>query len=133
MRYVPTGPAAPTSPPAATASAMRSAVRELRAEAARCAWAAREPLQTFLHRPAGAPAADGTPDRLGGLLTELRAATTQYVCAVRSEGARPEQMLVGVKAFVREAMVAEGWPDRDAVQAITAEVVGWSIAAYYDR
>lgn len=84
--------------------------------------------------PAADDGADGAAsDPLPGLLATLRAVTTRYVCRMRGDGARPEQMLVRVKACVREAMAAEGWHDPEAVQALTAAVVGWSIAAYYDR
>lgn len=78
-------------------------------------------------------AEDLAADPITGLLAQLRAATTVYVCRLRSDGARPEQMLVGVKALVREAMVADGWYDPEATQALLAHVVRWSIAAYYDR
>ena len=141
MRYVPTD--APLTP----AVAVRGAVHDLRVEAERRAWATR-PLRDFSALTssasartapvlAGAAASesasqDGVPDPLVGLLGQLRAVTARYVCALRSGGARPEQMLVQVKAFVREAMTAEGWTDPDATQAITAEVVRWSITAYYD-
>ena len=130
MRYVPTDPAP------APAVAVRRAVHDLRAEAERRAWASR-PLRYaptsgdiggHPDDPAGA-----APDPLVGLLAQLRAVTTRYVCGLRADGARPEQMLVQVKTFVREAMAAEGWADPEAVRALTAEVVRLSIAAYYDE
>lgn len=79
-----------------------------------------------------APSLDAAPDLLVGLLAQLRAVTTRSVRRMRAAGARPEQMLVRVKACVREALAAEGWHDVEAVQVITAHVVSWSIAAYYD-
>ena len=135
---------------------MRGAVRRLRREHTRRArpvrpsapLAAGTPaLATWLARasaPESAGAGDGEveadagtdgadSDPLVGLLETLRAVTTRYVCRMRGAGARPEQMLVRVKACVREAMDAEGWHDPEAAQMLTAAVVTWSIAAYYDR
>jgi hypothetical protein len=72
------------------------------------------------------------PDALHGLLMQLRAATARYVRRLRAEGALPEQMLPRVRAFVRVAMTAEGWPAPEAAQALTALVVCWSLEAYDD-
>ncbi|HEY0776999.1 MAG TPA: hypothetical protein VGD56_03440 [Gemmatirosa sp.] len=84
------------------------------------------------HRPV--PSESGVAfDPVPGLLAQLRAATTVYVCGLQATGARPEQMLVRVKALVRDAMAAEGWHDVEATDALVAHVVRWSIAAYYDR
>lgn len=144
MRYVPSRsgepPPSPTTPPAGAAAAgataaVRQAVRELRTLAERRAWATRGPFRG----PAPVPTPHawfgeaGHPAPSGDVLADLHAATARYVRTLRDEGARPEQMLVRVKACVRDAMEAERWQDPDAVQALTAEVVGWSIAAYYDR
>ena len=144
-------------PEARASGAVRGAVRRLRREHARqavpvqprAALVAEAPaLATWLARTSAPESAgtvhdgtvhdgagaDGTlPDALVGLLGTLRAVTTRYVCRMRGAGARPEQMLVRVKACVREAMDAEGWYDPEAVQVLTAAVVTWSIAAYYDR
>lgn len=79
-----------------------------------------------------APAASAS-DPLVGLLAQMRAVTTQYVCALRADGVPVERMLPGVKALVREAMRAERWHDDHAAQVLTVLVVEWSIAAYYDR
>lgn len=147
VRYVPTPPspppASPTSALPGQASVLTPAVRhtmhDLHAAAAGRAWAARFGRSARARPAPGdfAAAADGLAppagDPLAEALAQFRAATACYACALRSEGARPEQMLVRVKAFVREAMAAEGWSDYEAVQALTAEAVGWSIAAYYDR
>lgn len=126
-------------------------VHDLRREAEGRAWAIRavrgethlrEPLSpagavdgsadTAAHAAASDAAYDATCDPLVALLTQLRAATTRYVLELRAEGARPEQMLVQVKAFVREAMSVDRWTDPEATRALTEEVVRWSIAAYYD-
>jgi hypothetical protein len=143
VRHVPTGATAPTTGPTdpaaepATAAEVRRAVHDLRVAAERPgaaipAWATRT-------RPApagpGASRGDGPADAsdpLVGLLAQLRAVTTRYVRGLRAGGARPEQMLVRVKELLNEAMTSDGWRDPAAATALTAEVVRWSIAAYYD-
>ncbi len=143
MRYVPTdSPAAPTT--------VGRLMHDLRTAAERRACAGRVtfggardalPLATAAaagttpaaEAPAAECPAEAARDPLVGLLAELRAVTTRYVRGLRAGGARPEQMLVQVKAFIQDAMAAEGWHDSEAAQALTAEVVGWSIAAYYDQ
>jgi hypothetical protein len=69
---------------------------------------------------------------LEGLLARLHVATHRYVRALRADGARPEQVVLQVRAFVRDALAAEGW-DGGAARALTSRIVGWSIDAYYDR
>jgi len=154
VRYVPDAqtPPSPSPPASALTPVVRRTVHDLHAEADGRAWAARLGhvgsslgRRTAAHLvpdtaaawPAGAIGDNGADpvdgDRLVGLLALLRAETTRYVCALRAEGARPEQMLVQVKAFVHQAMVAEAWFDPEATRALTAEVVRWSIDAYYDR
>lgn len=161
MRYVPTPPALPTSAPAGglvpltpvpLTPAVRRTVHDLRAAAAGRAWASRFGRGSAARpafgsvsangalpaAPAGGPTAAESLDPLAGdplseALAQFHQATTRYVCELRAGGARPEQMLVRVKAFVREAMAAEGWTDPEAVQALTAQAVTWSINAYYDR
>ena len=76
---------------------------------------------------------DSASDPLVRLLAELRAVTTRYVVGLRADGAPPEQMLVRVKAMVREALAAEGWHDPESTRSLIDAVVGWSIDAYYDR
>lgn len=127
--YVPTSPSGAPEPAPTPGSAVRGAVRGLRGEAERRAWATRP-----LFRPAAVPSTGAAEsDPLVGHLAQLRAVTTQFVCGLRADGARPEQMLPRVKTLVREAMSAEGWHDPEAARALTEHVVRWSIDAYYDR
>ena len=77
----------------------------------------------------GARPADGSPE-LAGLLGGLRAAVTRYVRERREVGVPVERVLVEVKGLVREAQRREGW--HDTAGAVQSEVVGWSIAAFYD-
>lgn len=149
-------PAVGTVATSGPSAAVRGAVRRLRREHERRAgavgawevseWLARlVAVQTRLRDSAAvAPeragpgasasaAAEPAGDPLVGLLAQLRAVTTRYVCRMRGDGMRPEQMLVRVKACVREAMAADGWHDPQALRALTAAAVAWSIAAYYDR
>ena len=72
-------------------------------------------------------------DSVVGLLAQLRAIVTRNVCRLRAEGARPEQVLVQVKTWLREAITAERWNEPRILEALNARVVDWSIAAYYDR
>ena len=135
VRYVPTMPSAATEPGSTAAAAVRHAVHDLRVETERRAWATRPPRDRTFPRPAlpvAGASIGGRPDPLLALLAELQAVTTRYVRQLRAGGARPEQMVVQVKTFVRDAMLAEGWADPDATRALTAEVVRWGIDAYYD-
>jgi hypothetical protein len=154
MRYVPTGATAPThgpadpaaepTAPANAAAAARRAVHDLRIEterrgAAPPAWATRTPRPASGRTPAlpdATAAGENDPldlsDPVVALLAQLRTVMTRYVRGLRATGARPEQMLVQVKGFVRDAMTADGWRDPEAARVLTAEVVRWSIAAYYD-
>ena len=77
----------------------------------------------------GAPLADGSPEP-AGLLVGLRAAVTRSVHERRAAGVPVERVLVEVKGLVGEAQRREGW--RDVAGAVQSEVVGWSIAAFYD-
>jgi hypothetical protein len=110
-------------------------VHQLRLEAERRSWALR-PVRdgggTPLMLPADRSSRGTTSDPLVALLAQLRAVTTRYVYTLRAQGARPEQMIVQVKGLVREVMGAEGWVDPEASRVLTAEVVRWSIDAYYD-
>ena len=115
----------------AASSPFRRAVRGLHAETRRRV----SPTGALpLPPPSAAPiaGADGS-DPLVRELAQLRAAVTRHVCGLRAQGMSPEQMLVQVKALVREGMAGEGWHDLSAVQLLTSHVVAWSIAAYYDR
>jgi hypothetical protein len=144
VRYVPTHP--DSSPD--SQQALRGAVHDLRLEAERRAWA-RRPTRGVLGGmgglgallapltpptlPADSPPHDPASDPLVGILALLRTEVTRYVYGLRAEGARPEQMIVQVKGFVREIMRGEGWTDDpDATRLLTAQVVRWSIEAYYD-
>lgn len=82
--------------------------------------------------PAAPAAGDVACSALAGCLAELRAVTAHYVCGLRAEGVRPEQMLPRVKALVRDALVAERWRDPEPTEALMAHVVRWSIEAYFD-
>jgi hypothetical protein len=129
-------PAAPA--PARRDPAARGAVRRLRLELERrAATAARASVEdAALFRRAestGDVGEDDASDPLVELREQLHALTTRAVCRVRAEGVGPEQMLVRVKACVRELLAAEGWHDPQVRQVLTAHVVGWSIDAYYDR
>jgi hypothetical protein len=64
------------------------------------------------------------------LLEHLRSTVARYVSARRAEGAAVERVLPEVKCLVREAESSEGW--RDGSDVIMAQVVRWTIAAYYD-
>lgn len=135
VRYVPTVPSAPTDLGPIAAVAVRNAVHDLRVETERRAWATRPPRDRAFPTPAlpvAGASTRGRPDPLVALLAQLQAVTTRYVRGLRAGGARPEQMVVQVKTFVRDAMLAEGWADPDATRALTAEVVRWGIDAYYD-
>jgi len=76
---------------------------------------------------------DAARDTVVGLLAQLRAIITRHVCRMRAEGAWPEQVLVVMKTVLREAMTAERWNEPRILEALTARIVDWSIAAYYDR
>jgi len=76
---------------------------------------------------------DAATESVVGLLAQLRAIVTRNVCRMRAEGAWPEQVLVQVKTWLREAMTAERWNEPRILEALNARVVDWSIAAYYDR
>lgn len=87
-------------------------------------WSASDEWETKLELPES--------ERLAELLAELRAMTARYTCCLRADGARPERMLPQVKHLVREAMQAEAWGNPAAEDALMAQVVRWSIEAYYD-
>jgi hypothetical protein len=131
VQYVPTDPSE-LAATQHTSSPVQRAVRSLQTVAGRRAWPARA-LPTTPAPPVLPDAARDEDDPLVGLLAQLRGAITRYVFQLRAEGARPEQVLVQVKAHVREAMVAERWLDPRATKTLTGAVVRWSIDAYYDR
>lgn len=134
MRHVLTDAAASDHTSSASRN-VRQAVRSLHIGSLLRDWATR-PLaapSALLAALSTASAKTGEADPLVGLLAQLRAAITGYVCQLRADGARPEQTVVRVKALVREAMADDKWYDPAAVQTITAEAVRWSIHAYFDR
>jgi hypothetical protein len=64
-----------------------------------------------------------------GLRAELRAAVTAYVRHLRREGEPPQRMLVLVKDAVGDSLPTQ--LDQTDRRALLADVVRWSIAAYY--
>jgi hypothetical protein len=73
---------------------------------------------------------------LVGHLDQLRATLTRYVGERRDAGAPVERVLPEVKGLVREAAAREAaaralWVD--TADALVAQVVRWTIAAYYDQ
>lgn len=73
----------------------------------------------------------GAPDALVDLLAALRSATTHYAGMLRREGVRPERVLPEVKALVRDVMAVDSAGDPATVRVIEAQVVQWSLQAYY--
>jgi hypothetical protein len=65
------------------------------------------------------------------LLDQLRTAVAHYVSERRRAGAPIERVLPDVKALVRKAVAYEGW--YDAAEPLMRQVVGWTIAAFYDQ
>ena len=71
----------------------------------------------------------GEPDNeLRALRALARAAATAYARRLRAEGLTPERMLV----LVKTATSNHGFPGFGA-QALTSDIVTWSIDAYYDE
>ena len=64
------------------------------------------------------------------LLAHLRSAVTRYTHERRDAGAPVERVVPEVKGLVREATACERWCD--PADTLTAQVVRWAIAAYYD-
>ena len=63
--------------------------------------------------------------------TELREAVRAYVRDLRDEGQPPQRMLVLVKSAVRDSTPLRTEP-LEARQELTADVVRWSVEAYYE-
>jgi hypothetical protein len=74
---------------------------------------------------------DAPSAQLVGLLGHLRATVDRYVRERREAGLAVERVLPEVKGLVREALVIEGWPD--SADTLMAQVVRWTIRAYYDQ
>lgn len=70
----------------------------------------------------------GDVDEFGALRAMVRAAATAYVRRLRAEGTTPERMLV----LVKSATIDRGFPGFGA-QALTNDIVRWSIEAYFDE
>jgi hypothetical protein len=106
----------------AVASAVTHAVARDAAERAAEPWP----------RPAAGDAAapgERSPE-LDRLLAHLRATVARYVVGRHDAGAPIERVLPEVKGMVREAAACEAWYDAD--DTLMRQVVGWTIAAYYD-
>lgn len=106
----------------AATESVRRGVAEVRAAEAR-RWAA---LFAYDVAADAAP-----PPELVPLLAQLRASVAAYVCRLRDDGVPPERAIAGVKAVVQEARSPDGrlaGPDQ-----LMAQVVRWSIEAYYDE
>lgn len=74
-------------------------------------------------------AAAHAPDMVGQV-ARLRAVIAAYVAERRTAGAGLERVLPEVRDIVRDAELAEGWPDELGV--LMAQVVRWTIEAYVD-
>jgi hypothetical protein len=111
--------------------AERSAITKAATEAVRRDAADRAALQRapVATRDATSSTRASSADLIG-LLEHLRTVVARYVCDRRVAGAPIERVLPEVKALVREAVAYEGW--HDAAEALMRQVVGWTIAAYYD-
>jgi hypothetical protein len=109
----------PVSPPVASEMVRRAVARVRDAEARR-------------RRALRRAAQDQEPSaELVRLLAQLRASITVHVGRLRDDGVPPERMLPQVKVLVQETMAAEGW--QDPSNTLLAQVVRWSIEAYYDE
>jgi hypothetical protein len=81
---------------------------------------------------APAPVGDTAPSTaLVHLLQHLRTTVAAYVASRRAEGAAIERVLPEVKCLVREAASCEQW--HDPMDALMAQVVRWTIDAYYEQ
>jgi hypothetical protein len=67
------------------------------------------------------------------LLGNLRSTVDGHVRERREAGLPVERVLREVKGLVREASVLEGWFDPAAADTLMAQVVRWTIMAYYDE
>ena len=81
---------------------------------------------------APAPVGDTVPSAaLVHLLQHLRSTVAAYVASRRAAGAALERVLPEVKCLVREAASCEQW--HDPSDTLMAQVVRWTIDAYYER
>jgi hypothetical protein len=130
LREPPVGHDAPhgAADRASTAEALRHTLaRVVRARAAddRRRWSARL-------APPNAYGADAPSDDLVASLQRLRCMVVDYVAARRAQGLPVEQVLRELKRLVRDAESDLGAPS-SAAAATGAEMVRWSIEAYYDE
>jgi hypothetical protein len=72
-----------------------------------------------------------TSPELLRLLTQLRGTVTRYAQERRAAHVPIERVVPEVKSVVREAESGEGW--RDPADGLMAQVVRWTIEAYYDE
>ena len=100
----------------------RSAAAATR-QAATCAWARRAGVR---EEASAEPSAE-----LVRLLAHLQATVAGYVHERREAGGPVERVLPEVKALVREASALERW--FDPADALMAQVVRWTITAFYDE
>jgi ABC-type transporter Mla subunit MlaD len=92
--------------------------------------AAREPA-TGSPLADAAGALDAPSAELARLLGHLRSTVGRYVRERRAAGLPVERVLPEVKGLVRAAWAPEEW--FDSADALTTQVVGWTITAYYDE
>jgi hypothetical protein len=78
----------------------------------------------------GEPSEWTSPELLR-LLGQLRWSVTRYAQGQHAATVPIERVLPEVKGVVREAESGEGW--RDPSDALMAQVVRWTIEAYYDE
>jgi hypothetical protein len=78
------------------------------------------------------PIGDAAPSTaLAHLLQHLQSTVATYVACRRAEGTAIERVLPEVKCLVREAASCEQW--HDPADSLMAQVVRWTIDAYYDQ
>ena len=127
---IPAGPANVSGSPV-DRPVVRAAVRE--AVAVTSARAANDRLASAMRRDGvhveSAESAEVSSASLRGLLEHLRATVTEYVHGRRTDGLPIERVLPEVKRMVREAQSSEPW--WDPTDALAAQVVRWTIEAYY--
>jgi hypothetical protein len=114
----------PAFPTAVDRPVVRETARHVAVAATREA-SARHPLAE------AAGALDAPSAELAGLLGRLRVTVRRYARERRAAGFPIERVLPEVKGLVREASILDGW--FDPADTLMAQVVDWTIAAYYDE
>ena len=90
-------------------------------------WLARD-AQGSSHPPTRVAVADRADNELSALRALVRASATAYARRAKADGLTPEQMLVLVKAATSlHGLLGFG------AQALTSDIVRWSIDAYFDE